>query len=132
MNKDKDAQRQRQAEGGVFNDPLMDSCYGQVTKCPPLPHPCGPSLVTSQGELKAIVWQSKRSFGSLKLLGDVVERILVESLAHFLCSAPTFHAAVCYLGVFPHVVDTVNIPSAVFQQLEAECAGGLFRSCQAK
>jgi hypothetical protein len=85
---------------------------------------CGPSLVTSQGDLKTI--------GSLKLLGDVVERILVESLAHFLSSAQTFHAAVCYLGVVPHVVDAVNIPSAVFQQLEAECAGGLFRPGQTK
>lgn len=61
-----------------------------------------------------------------------MERILVESLSHFLSSALTFYAAVCYLGVFPHVVDTVNIPSAVFQQLEAECAAGLFRSGQAK
>lgn len=32
VKKDRDAERQRQAEGGVFNDPLMDSCYGQVTK----------------------------------------------------------------------------------------------------
>jgi hypothetical protein len=84
----------------VFNDPLMDSCYGQVTKYPPLPHPCGPSLVTSQGDLRIIVLQSaSRGIGSVKLPGDVVERLLIDSLAHSPSSASTFMLP-CEISVF--------------------------------